>query len=223
MKDIIKELKNKNNGLILSASVLKCFSEQFKMPITILFNRMIDLESYPDILKLARVTPIFKSGNCNDLNNYRPISCLPILNTIIEKLLLKRLNNFASSQNIISRRQFGFQTGMGTNDATLEFLSEVYNKLSDEAYFCSIFVDLKKAFDTVSHDLLLRKLNHYGFRGKCYNILKSYLTNRVQYTSCEGESSDKSRISVGVPQGSILGPFWDLFYFLFLLMTYQQY
>ena len=212
VKDIIKELKNKNNGLILSASVLKCFSEQFKMPITILFNRMIDLESYPDILKLARVTPVFKSGNCDDLNNYRPISCLPILNTIIEKLLLKRLNNFASSQNIMSRRQFGFQTGMGTNDATLEFLSEVYNKLSDEAYFCSIFVDLKKAFDTVSHDLLLRKLNHYGFRGKCYNILKSYLTNRVQYTSCEGESSDKSRISVGVPQGSVLGPFLFLIF-----------
>ena len=183
------------------------------MPLSKLFNLSISNGIYPDILKLAVVTPVFKSGNSNDLNNYRPISSLSQFNKIFEKLLLDRFVKFVNSHSIISQNQFGFQKCKSTEDAISFFLDDVSESFSQKKYFGSVFCDLSKAFDCVDHEILLHKLSCYGFRGTVLKLIRSYLTNRKQYTIVNNTKSSVESITHGVPQGSILGPF---FFILFI-------
>ena len=192
--------------------IYKSISGIISAHISELFNASIVSGYFPSCLKNARVIPIFKSGCSNKVNNYRPISTLPILAKIFEKLMYIRLMQFLKMNNILCKTQFGFQQNSSTGDAMLEFLDYIYNSLNDGKYIMPIYLDFSKAFDTVNHDILLSKLNHYGIRGVANNWFKSYLLDRVQYVSIGGSVSDKSTINMGVPQGSILGPCLFLLY-----------
>ena len=168
---------------------------------------------YPDGMKIARVVPIHKGGDINDVNNYRPISILTQFNRIFERILSHRLLCFFEKHNIITSKQFGFLKKHSTEHAILDLKEYLLENLSKKEISAVLFLDLKKAFDTVSHQILLDKLNHYGVRGICHDLLTSYLSNRKQFTSIAGTRSQLDIIKWGVPQGSVLGP---LLFILFI-------
>ena len=166
----------------------------------------------PEKNKTARVVPIHKNGSTKEINNYRPISLLSIFSKIMEKIVAVRLNSFLELHSIIYPNQFGFRSGCSTTHALISITQAINRTTIDKQYGCGVFIDLKKAFDTVNHDILLLKLEHYGIRGVAYSWFKSYLSDRKQFVSLNGVDSNLKNISCGVPQGSVLGPLLFLLY-----------
>ena len=207
VRNVIKKLKNKGNKLLdVHPSIIKGNIEVFSSHIEYLYNLSLLEAEYPNRAKIGRVHPIYKSGPKNSLNNYRPISVLGVFSKIFEMLTLNRINSFISRHNILSPRQFGFRKGCSTTNAVMEFLSPVIKAYHDKAYCACFFLDLRKAFDTVDHQVLLKKFHHYGFRGHCLKYLASYFKNRQQKVHIDGFESELMDITSGVPQGSIIGP-----------------
>ena len=166
----------------------------------------------PDLIKIAKVCPIFKNGNKNEFTNYRPISVLPAFSKIFEKLIFNRLNNFINKHNILSSSQYGFRAKYSTYMALLDLYDNVSKNLDEKKYIIGIFIDLQKAFDTINHKILLDKLYHYGVHSLALKWFESYLSNRKQYVSINDISSSYQPITTGVPQGSILGPLLFIIY-----------
>lgn len=143
-------------------------------------NSSLSEGKFPDVLKNAVVTPILKSGSPSVLNNYRPISVLPLLSKIFEKCIATRLVNYMQKYDMISSKQFGFQKRKNTTDAVVDFVESIYKSLNEKKHVLGITIDLMKAFDMVNHEILLRKLFMYGIRGIPLSLFKSYLGNRTQ-------------------------------------------
>ena len=156
--------------------------------------------------------PIYKQGSKSSVSNYRPISVLSCINKIFEKLLAKRIYSFLEKQHILYEFQYGFRTGHSTTHALIEISDKIKLAINDNELMCGLFLDLSKAFDTVNHNILISKLNHYGIRGPTLNLLKSYLTNRKQYVKIGKQKSELRNINCGVPQGSVLGPLLFILY-----------
>ena len=167
---------------------------------------------FPDILKVGKITPIYKKDNPELLENYRPVSTLPIFGKIFEKVIYERLYSFMVSQNLMTPCQFGFQKGHSTSHALNYSINHIQEALKKKKHVLGIFIDLSKAFDTIDHKTLLHKLNHYGIRGNANMLLESYLSNRVQYIHALNTDSEKLSVIYGVPQGSVLGPLLFLIY-----------
>ena len=167
---------------------------------------------FPSILKLSTIVPVHKGGDREELSNYRPISLLPTLAKVIEKLVKKRVFSFLDRRNLISASQYGFLAGKSTNDAIFSFLEKLYLGINDGESAAAVFCDLSKAFDCVDHGILLRKLEVYGFRGKSLDWFTSYLSERYQRVMINNKLSAPRRIGTGVPQGSVLGPLLFLIY-----------
>ena len=182
-------------------------------PLQLLFNRCIELGQYPESLKFAKVIPFFKNGNKDDPSNFRPISLLPIIGKVFERNIFDRIQNYLNLFESLSDSQFVFRHGKRTVDAIATLIEEIRLNLhnNSEKTKCT-FLDLKKAFDTVDHNILLQKCYRYGLCGLIYNILKSSLSKRMQYTLIGDKKSKLSLIELGVPQGSILGPLLFIIY-----------
>lgn len=167
---------------------------------------------FPVLLKRSLVTPVYKGGEKDDVNNYRPISVLSSISKIIEKLMHIRLSSFLTKFKILSNSQFGFRRGLSTEDAVLSVTSLI-SKLLDQGKKClAVYLDIKKAFDTVCLTTLVKKLENVGIRGTPLKLFKSYLFGRSQRVKIENCISDDVEILSGVPQGSLLGPTLFLIY-----------
>jgi len=162
-------------------------------------------------MKIAKITPIFKSGDSMLFNNYRPISVLPVFSKILEKLMYNRMIAYINSRKILYPLQFGFRELHNTATALTYSVDKIISSISDGNFVIGVFVDLSKAFDTVNHSILLAKLYRYGIRGNAYDWLASYLSNRYQFTCYNNVNSTQLKITC-VPQGSILGPLLFLLY-----------
>ena len=176
------------------------------------FNKCLETGSYPDILKVAKVIPLHKKGSKCDVGNYKPISILSPVNKVFEIILHRRLIDFWNKYNLFTDEQFRFRKQHSTNLALTLLYDYILNQRDNDSSVCGIFMDLAKAFDSVSYRILLSKLEHYGVRGNAIRLIKSYLTNRMQYIESNEQTSKMLPITIGVPQGSVLRPFLFLVY-----------
>ena len=206
--NIINSFKNKttSNTSIIPIQILKSISHIIDLPLSIIINKSFISGIFPDNLKLSRVIPIFKSGEKDDMNNYRPISLLPNFSKIFEKIIYRRMLNYIERNNILNSCQYGFRKNLSTSHALLDQFQYLYDSLDDGNFVFSVFLDFRKAFDSLDHNILFSKLQHYGFRGTVLSLIKSYLSDRKQYSFVNGVSSGYCNITHGVPQGSNLGP-----------------
>ena len=161
---------------------------------------------FPDGLKVARVVPIYKAGSKKNVNNYRPISVLPSLSKLFEKLLLSKLLSFLDKHQVINSNQYGFRKKRFITHSFFDTVTKCFDAINQKQFSGILMIEFEKAFDTVSHDNLMKKLNHYGFRGVANDFISSYLRNRRQFVSLNDVNSTLRDINMGVPQGSILGP-----------------
>ena len=196
----------------IPTDILQLLFHDIAKPLTQIFNLSFKTGVHPDLLKTARVIPVFKKGSRLLVSNYRPISLLSNLNKILEKLMFKRVYDYLERNNAIYRLQFGFRSKHSTTHALIDITETIRKALDDKKLACGIFVDLQKAFDTVNHEILIKKLAHYGIRGVVKSWFMTYLTNRVQYVSIYGFESCRKILKHGVPQGSVLGPLLFLLY-----------
>ena len=196
----------------MSLIILKKICTSFIAPLCNIINKSFHLGIFPKQLKLARITPVYKKGDKTNPTNFRPISSLHYISKIFEKLLAKRLLSFFDRFSLFAPSQYGFLIGYSTADAILNLTEMIYNSLNRKDYHISVFVDIKKAFDSISHTILINKLEKYGIRGPPLRLLSSYLADRESYVAC-GLAKSENRISnIGIPQGSILGPVLFLIY-----------
>ena len=210
---IIQKFKNKTSTINnIPISVIKKISPFISSLLAELFNESIQVGVFPSKLKLGRVIPLHKNGSTTSLKNYRPITTLSVFSKIFEKLVHVRMTSFINRFNIIKSNQFGFQKNKCTSDAILEFLENVYESFDENNYYLAIYLDFSKAFDTISHDILLNKLDFLGFRGPINAWIRSFLTDRHQYVEVGGSVSCSLPITLGVPQGSTLGPLFFILY-----------
>jgi hypothetical protein len=168
--------------------------------------------NFPNEWKQAKVTPIFKDGDKSDVSNYRPISVLSVVSKIIERAVHDQLYSYLTNANILSPSQSGFRSGHSTNSALIDVSDYILENMNNSKVTAAIFLDLKKAFDTVSHNILISKLSKYGINGSALKWFISYLSNRSQIVSINSSYSDPQHINIGVPQGSILGPLLFIIY-----------
>lgn len=185
---------------------IKRYNDILTPIITHICNLSLNQGEFPSAFKKASIHPIHKHGDRDRVNNYRPISILPALSKILEKIVNKRLVQYLESKELLSNSQFGFRRKKSTNDAVHELTNYVITKLDDTKKVKAVFLDLAKAFDTVSVPRLLEKLERLGIRGTQLKFFDSYLKDRTQCVKIDNLYSDELPISYGVPQGSILGP-----------------
>lgn len=213
-RDIIYHLKNKHCRDVygMNTQILKCIGNNIAIPLTKLLNLCIKYSVFPESFKLSKIIPLHKKGSYNDCNNFRPIAIIPILSKIFEKALKKRIVNYFESNKLFNICQFGFRKSYSTLDAINKLITTIEDGFENKEYVGSIFCDLTKAFDCVSHDILLHKLKYYGFSHNSVLLMKSYLFNRKQSVFMENSKSSFLTSCHGVPQGSVLGPVLFLIY-----------
>jgi len=204
---------NKSHGLYsCPTQLLKYLSNVVSSTLVEIINLSISSGMYPTKLKMAKIIPIFKAEDNTNANNYRPISLPSNFNRIFEKLVYSRMESFIEQNDILSSSQYGFCKVHSTQHAILDILSTIQENMDKRLFSCGVFIDLKKAFDTIDHKILLHKLDPYGFHGLINKWFSSYLDGRTQTTQIGSYISKRQNTTCGVPQGSVLGPLLFLIY-----------
>ncbi|XP_046664212.1 uncharacterized protein LOC124356940 isoform X1 [Homalodisca vitripennis] len=197
----------------LSNVLLKKIIDCILNPLTRLINLCLAQGIFPDCLKISKVIPIFKKGKKDDLNNYRPITVVPVFSKVLELIIGKQLMVYFELNRLICNNQFGYRNGLSTTHALIKLVEGIHDCFEGKDLAAVTFCDLSKAFDCVSHDLIVSKLEYFRVKGVALQIFQSYLENRVQYVQDSNESSCLLPVTCGVPQGSVLGPL------LFIIMV----
>ena len=205
---IIQNLKTKTSCGYdgLSTKLLKTISLSVSPLLTIITNQSLFTGIFPEKLKIAKVLPLYKKGNEHVFDNYRPISLLPSISKVIEKIVYNQLYDYFVKNNLIYDSQYGFRQLHSTELAALEITDRLTQNMDRGDISITIYLDLSKAFDTLNHEILINKLNYYGVRGTANNWFQSYLSSRNQFVSFDNQQSNMMPLTTGVPQGSILGP-----------------
>ena len=174
--------------------------------LVFLLNTSIETSCFPDSWKVARVTPVFKDGDKTEKSNYRPVSVLPVISRLFEKLVTNQMCQYMNGNGHFSSGQSSFLHLHSTVTCLLKNTDDWYNGMDLGRLVGLVFIDLKKVFDTVDRNILCKKLNHYGVQQRELSWFESYLSNRKQFCRVNGVDSEIGGIEVGVPQGSCLGP-----------------
>lgn len=214
VRDLIGKINNNAAAGVdgFLSSVIKYVAVEISEVLAHIINLCLSTGVFPDELKIARVTPIYKGGAHDHVSNYRPISVLTVFSKVFEGVIYNRLSIFFLKHNVISKYQYGFQKSKSTEQALLYIKDKIITNIENRKFTIGLFLDLKKAFDSIDHNILLNKLERYGIRGVAGNLLKSYLTKRKQFVQINSTSSDVLELKQGVPQGSKLGPLLFIVY-----------
>ena len=220
INDLIKNLPNKfsSGHDNITNVILKEIKAELVTPLATIFNSSLRTGIFPDQMKTANVVPLFKSGIHCLVNNYRPISLLPTISKLLEKVMYSRIYNFLTENDIFFKSQYGFQKKHSCEHAVTELVGEICKGLKNGKHTIALFLDLLKAFDSITHRILFDKLDRYGIRGVALDWFKSYLSERSIRCKCQVANtsnvcySDKYEIPIRCPQGSCLGPLIFLIY-----------
>ena len=191
---------------IMPIKVYKYIIPEIIEPVAHIVNLSMKSGIMPMACKIASVTPILKNGNPNDPNNYRPISILLLLGKCIEYFVNQQLTEYVETNKLLTNHQYGFRKDHSTTFLMLNLFDKIFMSKESLKKPAIVFLDIKKAFDTVSHKVLLEKLKFYGVDGFVIKWFQSYLGGRKQCTKIRGNVSPLLPVNTGVPQGSILGP-----------------
>ena len=213
---ILKDFTPKNScGIdgISSALVKTLTSDQLIDALVFAVNQSLTSSVFPKQLKISKIVPLFKNkGKIWHFENWRPVALLPALFKIYEKEIFNQIVEYFTLNSLFCENQFGFRKSRSTDDAIMMLHDKCKQLLDQRQTPFAIFLDLSKAFDTIDHSLLLKKLLFYGFDDSAIRLMSSYLSDRKQYVYIDGTASDMRGVGVGVPQGSCLGPLLFLIY-----------
>ena len=213
IRKIILSLKEGAPGVDdITAKALKHVVDFVVPSLSHICKLSLEQGHFPKELKLAKIIPLYKSNDPSHFNNYRPISLLSVFSKIMEKVMYDRLYDYLTTLKILYEYQFGFQKNKSTYMALISLTDKITKAMENGEFCIGIFIDFRKAFDTVDHSILLDKLYHYGIRGVAHDWLSSYLTDRLQFVEYNDTKSKTLKVKCGVPQGSNLGPLLFLLY-----------
>ena len=214
IKELISSLKNYTSPGFdsITSNLLKEISNEIAKPMSHIINLIFENGKCPEHFKIAIIKPVYKTGDRNRVENYRPISLVSNMTKIFEKAIKTRLVDFLTKNNILSKFQFGFTNKKSTNDSIALLVSKINKSLDNSRACAGVFIDLAKAFDTVSHRNLLTKLYAIGVRGAAHSLFQSYLEKRQQMVQINGTTSNQREVTFGIPQGTVLGPILFIIY-----------
>ena len=196
----------------ISNKLLKYIKTDIGDVLTLIFNQCVTQSIFPNALKIAKVIPLYKKDKDYIFDNYRPISLLPSISKVFEKLIHSQIYQYFMENNLFYQSQYGFRSMHSTELAAIELIDKILMELDNGNTPISVFLDLSKAFDTIDYEILIYKLKYYGFDSCAIELIKSYLLDRLQFVQFNEVNSSKLKLKTGVPQGSVLGPLFFIIY-----------